>query len=281
MSTRKTIVAAIAACGLTAGIGGDAIAESQNEDPNVPPAVVDGQGNSPDGSRRVVADEGDGKRSVTYFDPPSEDPGPDGSRRVVADEGDGKRSVTYFDPPSEDPGPDGSRRVLADEGDGKRSVTYFDPPSEDPGPDGSRRVVADEGDGKRSVTYFDPPSGDPAAGTRTTLGQGPETTSRRSIQTSAAGRQELSPDRQHSREVRCRWPACGDRRSFAAPDPSFRRDVDGGPLRWHRSPSLKYRPHEFAVGPGFGCAPNHPGVGGATTDHGSREPQIAGARLTK
>lgn len=74
MNIRKKIAAVVASGAFVAGIGGYAIAQSQEEDPNVPPAVVDSQGNSPDGSRRVVVDEGNGQRSVTYFDPPSAGP---------------------------------------------------------------------------------------------------------------------------------------------------------------------------------------------------------------
>lgn len=74
MNTRKKIVGAVAACGLAAALGGCAYAGAEGGDPNVPPAVVDSQSDSPDGSRRVVAHDGDGERNVTYVDPPSEEP---------------------------------------------------------------------------------------------------------------------------------------------------------------------------------------------------------------
>lgn len=74
MNTRKKIVGAVAACGLAAGLGGCANAKAEGGDPTAPPAVVDIQSDSPDGSRRVVADDGNGQPNGIYADPPSEEP---------------------------------------------------------------------------------------------------------------------------------------------------------------------------------------------------------------
>ena len=74
MKTRKKIVGAVAACGLAAGVGGCAIAEAEGGDLNRPPAVVNSQGGKPDGSGRVVADDGNGRPNGIYVDPPSEEP---------------------------------------------------------------------------------------------------------------------------------------------------------------------------------------------------------------